>query len=422
MSSVKSTLPGVSILVGAFLFAFSSYAAAVTQSEVIEHLSDIAQMMYEDSVATAKALREANSRLITEPTEQNLQYAKVTWRQSRKPYQQTEALRFGNSVVDEFEGKVNAWPLDEGLIDYVVDPSMFEGSENPAVLANIVANPQIMINGEQVDASSIDSTLLESLHEAGGIEANVATGYHAIEFLLWGQDLNGNGAGAGMRKAADFNTGACTNENCDRRGAYLMAATDLLIQDLETMVVAFSDDGEGRQAMRAGGLAGLLTGLGSLSYGELAGERTKLGLMLHDPEEEHDCFSDNTHWSHYYDVIGINNLWSGGYRRTNGDLVTGPGLMALVLERDPVLAQSLSASLQDALMAAHAVVVRAESIESYDQMIGAGNESGNAVVQNLVDALVSHARSIEKTVAGLDVSGVVIEGSDSLDDPSAVFN
>ena len=31
--------------------------------------------------------------------------------------------------------------------------------------------------------------LENKLHEIGGNEANVATGYHAIEFLLWGQDL-----------------------------------------------------------------------------------------------------------------------------------------------------------------------------------------------------------------------------------------
>lgn len=422
MQSLKTIRLRGTALVGASLFAFSSNALAVTQSEVIENLSDIAQMMYEDSVVTATALKEANLRLIAKPTEQNLSNARAMWRQSRIPYQQTEALRFGNSVVDAFEGKVNAWPLDEGLIDYVADPSLFEGSENPAVLANVIANPEIRINGEKVDASKIDQVLLESLHEAGGIEANVATGYHAIEFLLWGQDLNGNGAGGGMRKATDFNTVLCTNGNCDRRGDYLIAATDLLIQDLQTMVVAFARQGDGRQAMQDGGLAALLTGLGSLSYGELAGERTKLGLMLHDPEEEHDCFSDNTHWSHYYDVVGINNLWNGAYRRVNGNLMTGPGLMDLIITKDPVLADSLSVSLQAALTAAHGVVIRAQSVESYDQMIGAGNEPGNETVQELVDALVGHARSIEKTVADLEISGVVIEGSDSLDNPSAVFN
>ena len=60
-----------------------------------------------------------------------------------------------------------------------------------------------------------------------------------------------------------------------------------------------------------------MTGLGSLSYGELAGERMKLGLMIHDPEEEHDCFSDNTHASHFFDALGIRNVYLGTYRRVD---------------------------------------------------------------------------------------------------------
>ena len=81
----------------------------------------------------------------------------------------------------------------------------------------------------------ITPALLEgTLHEADGVESNVATGYHAIEFLLWGQDLNGHGDGAGNRPASDFATGAaCTGGNCDRRGAYLRAATELLVSHLD---------------------------------------------------------------------------------------------------------------------------------------------------------------------------------------------
>ncbi len=68
----------------------------------------------------------------------------------------------------------------------------------------------------------------------------------------------------------------------------------------------------------------MLTGMGSLAYGELAGERIRLGLLLNDPEEEHDCFSDNTHNSHYYDALGIKNVFMGQYGRVNGELVGGP--------------------------------------------------------------------------------------------------
>ena len=86
----------------------------------------------------------------------------------------------------------------------------------------------------------------DTLQEAGDIEANVATGYHAIEFLLWGQDLNGTGPGAGKRPATDYRRANCTGGNCDRRAAYLKAATDLLVSDLEEMVGQL-----GRTAARA---------------------------------------------------------------------------------------------------------------------------------------------------------------------------
>ena len=151
-------------------------------------------------------------------------------------------------------------------------------------VANVIANPKIKINGEEVDASKITPEFLaETLHEAGEVEANVATGYHAIEFLLWGQDLNGTGPGAGNRPFTDYDTANCTNGNCDRRAAYLKAASTLLVQDLEEMVAAWAPDGEATKNVLADenkGISIILTGMGSLSYGELAGERMKLGVLL----------------------------------------------------------------------------------------------------------------------------------------------
>lgn len=159
---------------------------------------------------------------------------------ARVPYQQSEVFRFGNPIVDAWEGRVNAWPLDEGLIDYVDASYGDENDENAAYAANVIANPTLTLSGEQIDASTITKTLLSDvLHEADGVEANVATGYHAIEFLLWGQDLNGTGPGAGNRPATDFDTENCTGGNCERRIAYLTTASELLIDDLKEMVAAW---------------------------------------------------------------------------------------------------------------------------------------------------------------------------------------
>jgi putative iron-regulated protein len=53
-------------------------------------------------------------------------------------------------------------------------------------------------------------------------------------------------------------------------------------------------------------------------------------------------------------------------------------------------------------------------------MIGEGNAEGNAVVQKVVDALLDQTKSIERAVAALDLKAIEFEGSDSLDNPSAV--
>ncbi len=164
-----------------------------------------------------------------------------------------------------------------------------------------------------------------------------------------------------------------------------------------------------------------MTGLGSLSYGELGGERMKLGLLLHDPEEEHDCFADNTHNSHYFDQLGMRNVYLGRYRRTDGRIVAGPSMSDLVHAADPALDAEVKAKL-DATVAAMSVMrARAETIEAYDQMIGEGNDVGNAVVQAAIDALVDQTRSIERAVAALKLNRIAFEGSDSLDNPNAVF-
>ena len=274
-----------------------------------------------------------------------------------------------------------------------------------------------------IDASEITPALLESLHEVEGIEANVATGYHAIEFLLWGQDLYGTDHGAGERPASDFDTANCTGGNCDRRVQYLVAATDLLISDLEDAVANWSEGGQGRTDVTTDADKGIImafTGLGSLSYGEQAGERMKLGLLLQDPEEEHDCFSDNTHNSHYFDGLGIRNVYTGRYVRIDGSVVSGPSLHDLVSEADAGVAGELLGDLNETMIALGDIRTAAEAGTSYDQMLGA-DAAGGALVQEAIDKLVDQTKSIERAIAAVGLDTIEVEGSDSLDNPGAVF-
>ena len=400
--------------------------AATEAKAVLTTYSDIALAKYEDSLTSAKALDAAVEALIAKPSAETLAAAREAWKAARIPYQQTEVYRFGNSIVDDWEGRVNAWPLDEGLIDYVDKSYGTESDENKLYTANVIANPSIEINGQKVDASKITPEFLSgTLQEAGDIEANVATGYHAIEFLLWGQDLNGTGPGAGNRPYTDYDIANCTGGNCDRRGQYLNAATDLLVADLEEMVGHWKADGAARKALLDGeantGISTIFTGMGSLSYGELAGERMKLGLLLHDPEEEHDCFSDNTHISHLYDVVGIRNAYHGTYKRIDGSVVEGPSVSDMVKEADAALDTELSGKLDTTVAKMEAIQARAVAGEAYDQQIGEGNAEGNATVQAAIDALVDQTKSIERAVAALKLDAIAFEGSDSLDSPDKVF-
>ena len=414
-------------LLTAFLIstALVAPAFAVEPDEVVAHYADLAEAKYADSLTAAKALQGAVATLIAAPSQDSLKAARDAWLAARVPYQQTEVFRFGNAVVDDWEGRVNAWPLDEGLIDYVAAGSAVN-EENAHAGLNVIATPKITLSGAEIDASKITPDLIaKTLHEADGIEANVASGYHAIEFLLWGQDLNGTGPGAGARPFTDFAAGdACTGGNCDRRGDYLQAATDLLVSDLDFMVAQWAAGGAGRKAVTTdpeAGLMAMLTGMGSLSYGELAGERMKLGLMLNDPEEEHDCFSDNTHNSHFYDGLGIRNVYLGHYTRSDGTQMAGPSLADLVAARDAAVDAQLRAGLDTSVAALQAIKTAAEGGFAYDQMLEAGNKQGEALIMAAVDALVSQTTSIERAMGVLGLSKVAFEGSDSLDNPSAVF-
>ncbi|RUX28668.1 peptidase [Mesorhizobium sp. M7A.F.Ca.US.011.01.1.1] len=416
---------GATALLTAAVFVLPAKAETDAKA-VIKTYSDIALAKYEDSLTTAQALDKAVDALLANPSAETLNAARDAWKASRVPYQQTEVYRFGNKIVDDWEGKVNSWPLDEGLIDYVAKSYGTESDANALYTANVIANKEIEINGKKVDASKLSPEFLSgTLQEAGGVEANVATGYHAIEFLLWGQDLHGTGPGAGERPYTEYDLKNCTGGNCDRRAQYLKSASDLLVSDLQEMVGNWKEDGAARKALVDGepntAISTIFTGMGSLSYGELAGERMKLGLLLHDPEEEHDCFSDNTYNSHLYDAIGIRAAYHASYTRLDGTVVSGPSVADMVKAADPTIDKELSDKLDVSVAKMEAIKARALAGEAYDQQIAEGNIEGNATVQAAIDALIDQTKSIERAVGSLKLSTIAFEGSDSLDAPDKVF-
>ena len=394
----------------------AEHSAPATKASVVTHYTDLAHATYEDALITARALDEATDRLIANPTEANLKAAKEAWLASRVPYQQSEVFRFGNAIVDDWEGQLNAWPLDEGLIDYVKADDYQHELGNAGATANIVASNSINVGGETLDVATLTPELLADLNEVGGSEANVATGYHAVEFLLWGQDLHGFEGGAGERPVTDYAKGNdCTNGNCERRAQYLDAVTDLLVDDLEWMVAQWApgtSDNYRSQLTSANadeGIQKMLFGMGSLSLGELAGERMKVALEANSYEDEHDCFSDNTHNSHYYNGQGIQNVYTGTYRRVDGSVVSGPSLSDLVEQTNPELDARLNRQLDASMEALALMKARAESSQNpmaFDTMIAPGNAEGTRIVNGAIMALVEQTGSIEQAARQLGIQAL----------------
>lgn len=385
---------------------------------VVAHYADMVFAVYSDAESTAKTLQTAIDTFLANPNDETLKAARTAWIAARVPYLQSEVFRFGNTIIDDWEGQVNAWPLDEGLIDYV-DKSYEHALGNPGANANIIANNEIQVGEDKVDVKEITPEKLASLNELGGSEANVATGYHAIEFLLWGQDLNGTGPGAGNRPASDYMTGdGATGGHNERRRTYLRAVTQLLVSDLQEMVDNWKPNVEDnyRATLESepgtDGLRKMLFGMGSLSLGELAGERMKVSLEANSPEDEQDCFSDNTHYSHFYDAKGIRNVYLGEYTRVDGTKLTGASLSSLVAKVDPAADAALKADLAATEAKIQVMVDHAKNGEHYDQLIAADNEKGNQIVRDSIAALVKQTGSIEAAAGKLGISDLNPDSAD----------
>ena len=385
---------------------------------VVAHYADMVFAVYSDAESTAKTLQTAIDTFLANPNDETLKAARTAWIAARVPYLQSEVFRFGNTIIDDWEGQVNAWPLDEGLIDYV-DKSYEHALGNPGANANIIANNEIQVGEDKVDVKEITPEKLASLNELGGSEANVATGYHAIEFLLWGQDLNGTGPGAGNRPASDYMTGdGATGGHNERRRTYLRAVTQLLVSDLQEMVDNWKPNVEDnyRATLESepatDGLRKMLFGMGSLSLGELAGERMKVSLEANSPEDEQDCFSDNTHYSHFYDAKGIRNVYLGEYTRVDGTKLTGASLSSLVAKADPAADAALKADLAATEAKIQVMVDHANNGEHYDQLIAADNEKGNQIVRDSIAALVKQTGSIEAAAGKLGISDLNPDSAD----------
>jgi len=290
---------------------------------VVEGYAAIVFATYDDALLTAKNLESAVSEFLASPTNENLSSAKTAWITARKYYGQTEVFRFYDGPIDNgetgVEGLLNAWPLDEVYVDYV------DGAPNAGIINNITTYPEIT------------KSLLVAMNEKGG-EENISCGYHAIEFMLWGQDLSNTTAGT--RPIADFITGNLIN---DRRRTYLELTASLLVEHLQQLKDQWNPEIENNYYKTFVGLAPeiaiqkILTGMGVLSKVELAGERMFTAYDNANQEDEQSCFSDNTKADLMNNIGGIMNVFFGMYVRYDKSNLQVNAIADLLLLKDVTL-------------------------------------------------------------------------------------
>ena len=373
------------IPVGALLIAAcgSDESAGVDLDAVVQTYADGVHASYTASLASATAMDSAVDAFVAAPTDETLTAAKDAWLAARDDYGPTEAFRFYGGPIDAeedgVEGLLNAWPMDEAYVDYV------EGAPESGIINDAATYP------------TIDAALLLDSNEAGG-EANISTGWHAIEFLLWGQDLSLDGPGA--RPAADY----VDAPNADRRGTYLGVVSDLLLEHLGGLVDAWDPAADGNYydeflALDSKvALTNIITGIGELSRGELAGERMNVAFAERSQEDEHSCFSDNTTSDIVANARGIQMVLLANYPGTAG----GTSVLDALRSVDAELATTLETQVAASVAAVQAIPA------PFDQHLIDGvadSEPGRASILVGIEALEAQTPSI---VAGATALGLTI--------------
>jgi putative iron-regulated protein len=343
---------------------------------IVRQYANVAHSMYAEIERRALELRARVGEFLAAPSPERLAAARTAWIDARRVYGQSEVLRFYEGPIDSPEGVeifVNAWPVDEAYIDYV------RGDASAGIINLVQQYP------------NLNSTLLSVWNQRGG-EANVSTGWHAIEFLLWGQDFDTTGPGS--RPHTDYVAGA--GANALRRAEYLRLATDLLVEHLQRLSAAWANEpGNYRTAFEAEdpdqGVRRILAGMLILSGFEMTGERLAVPYETKDQEDEHSCFSDTTHLDLVANELGIEAMFRGCWQDR-----CGPGIADLARAVDPALAEELAARIAASLAALRAIP------PPFDQSVLAGDDApGRETVLTAIEALEAQTSSLASLAAAL---------------------
>ena len=430
---------------------------AVTAADVVMTNADIAFASYSDALATAMELQTAVNAFVANPTEMTFGAAKDAWRKAREAYQPTEVYRFRPGPIEDLsddghlhegegpEARINGWPLGEALVDYVAtgtpdgNPGGADsyGNVGPVYPANIVS--------DTVNVPTINRDAIIDIVELGD-ESGIGTGYHAVEFMLWGQDLNGGQTmwttprdnTAGQRPVSDYyqndmctsGVGNVVNQNiCERRAMYLQTATALLVEDLQAIVDAWDPDHSDSfyhtyVADPETALARILESMARMAFGELAGERMNIALLDNSQEDEHSCFSDNTHRDIFLNVVGVKYQYLGEYDLPayaldefmfdDTMMITGRGegiYDLLKAEGHTTEAEALKTAIGEAVTLAMVIDTEARAGTPFDQQIEQPAHQG--AIRAVISALGRVVLAIEDAI---DALGIDIDSDDLLQD------
>jgi len=405
----------------------ASTSARVDESakrKVLRGYRRLAHYSYEAAYHSAGRLRTSISELLAEPSAETLQSARQAWRAARADYSQTEVFRFGNWIVDAWEADINAWPVDEGVLDYVAD-DYTASATNPLARQNLVARPSLVVGGVELDTAALSWQQLEFIHGASDIEANVVLGYHAIEFLLWGQDLRTAETGPGQRPWTDYarQPQRCTSgpraaplEHCQRRRRLIRAMTEHLYSELGRMTLKWAGNNPNSYGLHIAegdtdeGLRRMLFGMIRLAGDEMAGERMQVALLSGAPEEEQDCFSDDTHRSIHHNGRGIENIYYGRLRNPDyrdGQPYAAPlSLADLARRRAPELADRIDQAFLETRAALTRLRELGDSGQTFDLLIRPDHPDGGAAIRRAIQALEAQSRLLERLGRALDLGAL----------------
>ncbi|WP_271405153.1 imelysin family protein [Tenacibaculum soleae] len=370
------------------------------KTKFVTNYVNIVAANYNDALAKTKELKIAIDAFVAAPDANKFQAAKDAWLASREPYGQTEAYRFYDGPIDgvafgEIEGNLNAWPLDEALIDYVANGT--GGQEVSDTRQNLVNNTD--------KYPTLTKDVLKNLSGYGENESNVTMGYHAIEFLLWGQDTTAPAEKkAGQRMYTDYTT----DTNASRRKQYLQLAAEILVDDLQTVTNNWKNGAAYRNEFlslsKNDAIDKILTGAAKLSNGELAGERMLVAVKNQDQEDEHSCFSDNTHNDIYLNAKSINNIINGSYTKVDGSVISGTSLLDVLTLVNTTEAVSLKTTATTVMTKVK--VIANNQFFDY-QIIGETIDNNNKPVMSAVTSL--EKQGIELAQAGKTITGKNID-------------